>query len=100
MPNGFCVYSSQLVHLQNLTHCAEVFGNGSIYVLFYSKSRRMTGMFLTRWCQHNRSGSMLRCLEYVHAASAHGLLGCSTSVSKNENAGLEEAPLWDGRVQD
>lgn len=46
-----------------------------------------------------RSSSMLRCLEYMHAASACALSGCSTSVSKNENPGLEEAPLWDGCVQ-
>lgn len=98
MPNGFYVYSSRLLHLQNLTHCAEIFGNVSIQVLFCSESRRMTGMFPTRGCQQNRSGSVLRCLEYMHAASAHALLGCSASVSKNENPGLEEAPLWDGCV--
>lgn len=100
-PNDFCVYSSQLLHLQNVTHCAEVFGSVSIQVLFCSESRRMTGMFPTRGCQRYRSGSVLRCLQSVpHAASAHALLGCSASVSKNENPGLEEAPLWAGCVQD
>lgn len=99
MPNDFCVYSPQLLHLQNVTQCAEVFGSVSIQVLFCSESRRMTGMFPSRGCQRYRSGSVLRCLQSVHAASTHALLGCSASVSKNENPGLEEAPLWAGCVQ-
>lgn len=45
MPKGSCVYSSRLLHLQNLTHCGEVFGSGCIPALLGSESCRMTGMF-------------------------------------------------------